>query len=390
MNKIIILLLLMIICACSSNKQKIIDGIEKIPIEVRNASSDASVFLEKIEITPLETKDSSLIGKFKKVMYDQTMYIYAIYDKDQVVSTFSGTGKFISNSINRQGQGPEEYSMAVDIKFNPFLKGIDLLDPYGVIYTYSLDFKLLSKRKIKSKFALNSLMALSLDKYVFTNPFIWTDEEVLFANLKTQQITNVGYSGTISVENTMDKEKFYTIGEKFYFVPNGVNYYFYQIDDKAMELTPIMYLDFGDSMIEEDDLPGCATAKKYKSDKEMMELTEETAGRADFLRSSNYVIPLIKFFNDDYVYVVFVQNRDTGGNFIFNRKKKEGFLLRDKKPFIMKFCFGIVDNILMAICHPDEVAMYTDPKFMSSEDILKMTQLKEDDNPVILKYYLKK
>jgi len=46
----------------------------------------------------------------------------AIYDKDQVVSTFSGTGKFISNSINRQGQGPEEYSMAVDIKFNPFLK----------------------------------------------------------------------------------------------------------------------------------------------------------------------------------------------------------------------------------------------------------------------------
>ena len=204
MNKIIILLLLMIICACSSNKQKIIDGIEKIPIEVRNASSDASVFLEKIEITPLETKDSSLIGKFKKVKYDQIMDIYAIYDKDQVVSTFSGTGKFISNSINRQGQGPEEYSMAVDIKFNPFLKGIDLLDPYGVIYTYSLDFKLLSKRKIKSKFALNSLMALSLDKYVFTNPFIWTDEEVLFANLKTQQITNVGYSGTISVDNTID------------------------------------------------------------------------------------------------------------------------------------------------------------------------------------------
>ena len=50
------------------------------------------MFLEKIEITPLETKDSSLIGKFKKVMYDQTMDIYAIYDKDQVVSTFSGTG----------------------------------------------------------------------------------------------------------------------------------------------------------------------------------------------------------------------------------------------------------------------------------------------------------
>ena len=44
--------------------------------------------------------------------------------------------------------------MAVDIKFNPFLKGIDLLDPYGVIYTYSLDFKLLSKRKINQNLRL--------------------------------------------------------------------------------------------------------------------------------------------------------------------------------------------------------------------------------------------
>lgn len=390
MNKVFIILFLFIMCACSSNKQNVFDDIERIPVEVHTASSDASLFLEKIEIIPLETKDSSLIGKYKKIMYDKAMDIFAIYDKNQVVSIFSGTGKFVSSSISKQGQGPEEYSMAVDIKFNPFLKGIDLLDPHGVIYTYSPEFKLLSKQKIKSKFALNTLMALSLDSYVFTNPFLWTDEEVLFANMKTQQITNVNYSGTISVENTMDKDKFYTIGDKFYFVPNGVNYYFYQIDEKAMELTPIMYLDFGNSTIEEKDLPGRATAKKYQSDKEMMELTEETAERADFLRNSNYVIPLIKFFNDDYVYVFFVQNRDPGGNFIFNRKKKEGFLLRDKKLFIMKFCFGIVDNVLMAICYPDEVIMYTDPRFMSSDEISKMKELKDDDNPVILKYYLKK
>lgn len=390
MNKLSVVLLLVIICACSSNKKEMIDGIETIPVEVYNASSDASSFLEKIEIVPLETNDSSLIGKYKKIMYDKVMDIYAIYDKNQDISTFSGKGDFVGNSSKKQGQGPEEYYMAIDMKFNPYLKGIDLLNPYGVIYTYSPEFKFLSKRKIKSEFALSTLMALSPDSYVFTNPFVWTDEEVLFANMKTQQITNVSYSGTISVENTMDKEKFYTIGDNFYFVPNGINYYFYQIDEKEMKLTPVMYLDFGDSTIKEDDLPGRATAKKHKSDKEMFRLTEETAERANFLRSSDYVIPLIKFFNDDYVYVVFVQNRDPGGNFIFNRKKKKGFLLRDKKPFIMKFCFGIVDNVLLAICHPDEVAMYTDSKFMSSEEIYKMEQLKEDDNPVILKYYLKK
>lgn len=390
MNKISISLFLVIVYACSSGKRKNIDGIENIPVEVHNVSLNASSFLEKIEIVPLETNDSSLIGKCKKIAYDKAMDIYAIYDGNQVVSTFSGKGNFIGSSSKVQGQGPEEYSMAVDMKFNPYLSGIDLLDPYGIIYTYSPGFKLLSKKKIESEFALNSLMALSSDRYVFTNPFIWTDQEVLFADMKTQKMKSSSYKGTISVENTMDKERFYTIGDKFYFVPNGINYYFYQIDEKEMKLTPIVYLDFDDSAIEEDALPGRATGEKYKSDKKMSEVTEETQERADFLRKSNNVIPLIKFFNDDYVYVFFVQNRNSGSHFIFNRKKKEGFLLRDEKPFIMKFCFGIVDNVLLAICHPSEVSMYIDPQFMSSEEIHKMEQLKEDDNPIILKYYLKK
>lgn len=46
-----------------------------------------------------------------------------------------------------QGQGPNEYYMVVDMKFNPYLKGIDLLNPYGVIYTYSSDFKFWPKEK---------------------------------------------------------------------------------------------------------------------------------------------------------------------------------------------------------------------------------------------------
>ena len=39
-------------------------------------------------------------------------------------------------------------------------------------------------------------------------------------------------------------------------------------------------------------------------------------------------------------------------------EKNEGFLLKEGKPFFMYPCFGIIDNVLLAICQPDELSQY--------------------------------
>ena len=392
MNRISVVLLLVLFCGCSSKDKKMNVEIERIPINVYNISQDASSFIDKIELVPLETNDSSLLHKYGKVMYDKETDVYAVYTREQVIFTFSGNGAFISNSKKMQGQGPNEYYMVVDMKFNPYLKGIDLLNPYGTIYTYSSDFKLLGRRKIKPEFPIDHLMALNLEEYIFTYPFLWTNQEVAFANLKTQQVYNADYSGTISSGNSMAKDCFYKIGDDFYFIPPGINYYFYRIDTKGMKLIPIMYLDFGDLEIKEADLPGRAMGKRVDSDEERARVVKEAQERAQFLRhSNNHIVPLIKFFNDDYVYVYFVKStQGAGSNFIYNRKTKKSFLTKEDKPFIMNFCFGIVDNVLLSIRQPEYVSRLVDRRLMSTEEIYKMEQLKEDDNPVIIKYYLKK
>ena len=392
MNRASIVLLLILIYGCSSKNPKLDDGVERISVDVHNVSQDASLFIDKIELVPLETNDSSLLHKYGKVMYDKETDVYAVYTREQVIFTFSGNGAFISNSKKMQGQGPNEYYMVVDMKFNPYLKGIDLLNPYGVIYTYSSDFKFLAKRKIKPEFPIDHLMALSSEEYIFTYPFLWTDQEITFANLGTQQIYNINYSGTISSGNSMDKECFYKIGDSFYFIPHGINYYFYRIDTKGMKLIPMMYLDFGDSEIKEEDLPGRAMGKRVDSDAERARIVKEAQERSQFLRhSNNHLVPLIKFFNDDYVYVYFVKStQGAGSNFIYNRKTKKSFLTKEGKPFIMNFCFGIVDNVLLSIRQPEYVSRLVDRRLMSPEEIHKMEQLKEDDNPFIIKYYLKR
>ena len=389
MKGISLIILSIIVCACYTNNKNLPGGIEIIPMEVNEVSQDVSSFLEKIEILPLETNDSSLIYRCNKIIYDVNTDMYVIYTSDQIVYTFSGTGQYIANSKKMKGQGPENYFMVLDVNLNPYLKGIDMLNPYGIIYTYSPTFELLAKRKFKPEFPVNNLMALDTNNYIFTNPFIWTDQEVSFVNLKTQKAAIANYEGTIS-GNNMAHRCFYCKGEHFYFIPCALNYYFYQIDAENEKLIPIMYLDFGDSEVKMDGLPGRAWGKRG-SDKEIDKITRETAERELYLRKSNNIIPLLKLFNDDYVYVYLAQtDKGYGSHYIYNRKKKEGFLLKEGKPFVMYPSFDIVDNTLLALCEPDMIQLVVDRNFMSSEEIQKMEALKEDDNPVILKYYLKK
>ena len=64
--------------------------------------------------------------------------------------------------------------------------------------------------------------------------------------------------------------------------------------------------------------------------------------------------------------------------------------MNEGKPFVMQPCFGIEGNVLMAITDAYYLPTVVDTSLMSAQEIHKMGQLKEEDNPVILKYYLRK
>ena len=58
-NNIVIILGVAIAGACSLDNSERNNEIENIPIELQEVSSDVSSFIEKIEIVPLETNDST-------------------------------------------------------------------------------------------------------------------------------------------------------------------------------------------------------------------------------------------------------------------------------------------------------------------------------------------
>lgn len=399
MNKLIgLLLIILFFPSCSSKHMEIPAGVERIPIQTQNPDIDITSFIQKIELIPLETTDSSLVNGYYKILYDKTMNLYAIYNREQIVMTFTGDGEFVGSSKKMRGSGPQEYNMVLDINFNPFLKGIDLLNPYGTIYTYAPTFKeLIAKRTIKPEFFYDGLLALNENEYLFTIPAFWTGGEICHTNITNNQETSLPYKGTISAAVSMQKRSFYKKDNTIYFIPNELNYFIYQFDEAGRKLVPIIFLDFGDESIDESSLPGYATGKRTKKPKgsgQDMQRERAIAGmteRRQFITSTDYMIPYIKLVNENYIYVYIDTGKGgLGMHYIYNRKTKRNFLLENKKTFYLRPFFDLTeDNVLLTISEPFYIKENVDTRLMSPKDIETMKQLKEDDNPVILKYYLK-
>ena len=65
--------------------------------------------------------------------------------------------------------------------------------------------------------------------------------------------------------------------------------------DIQFVLMKSMYLDFGDAEVK-------VGGKRTDSGEERREITEDATKRYQYLKkSSNILLPLLKFFNDDYV-----------------------------------------------------------------------------------------
>ncbi len=97
----------------------------------------------------------------------------------------------------------------------------------------------------------------------------------------------------------------------------------------------MMYLDFGDAEVEDDNLPGRASGKRTDSDEERRKITEDATERYQYLRKSGKTLPLLKFFNDDYVYIFLAKAvRGYGSHYIYNRKKNEGFSVERRKALL--------------------------------------------------------
>ena len=389
--------MLFIIFSCNDNGQKTDPFVEITPVEVdKNKSSSITECIDKIEVFPLETDSISIFSIYKKVVYCHELEMFIVLDQELTVSLFSEDGMFIANSRSKQGQGPGEYLTIVDVVYNPFLKTIELLDPYGSIYRYDTSFQFVEKISLhQSELVFMRFAPFGVNQYIL-NPVVFfvTDAVVYFCDYDKNTISKpISYESDFISTVTMNMNSFFIQNGTIFLSPLGFDYNFYQIDTNEQTLSPIIQLDFGKKNVQKKEIKNMFEYPDKTSitdTAEDMESNMKKMGKInDYLLNSDYPLPIVKFFNDQYVYVHILAKHKRSG-FIYNRKTKEGFLQAEDSSFKMYPCFDIHDNILIAMVPSYELDRYVDKQYMNQENLVKLEKVEEEEEDyIIVKYYLK-
>ncbi|MDR0537954.1 MAG: 6-bladed beta-propeller [Tannerellaceae bacterium] len=381
--KAIFLIIIIFFTACNKPGDKF-SNLETVFIDLETESiTDAADFIEKIEIVPLETIPASLISQFNKAYYCKDLESYIILDNHQIVYLFNKDGKFMSSSERVRGQGPGEYQLIVDVAYNPFSQAIELLDPYGSVYRYDSFFNFMDKLTLKQKnIVFSELIPLNEYKYIFTDAIVPLLHFCDFSNQTIEKTINFETEYIASV--SQDTKSYSMIDNNvYYFSPHGINYLLYKIDIYKKSLRPVIHLDFGDRNIDKKMIK--SKFGEPRNTEENIKFKKEVN---EYLLNSNYPLTMIKLFNDDYIYLRILQDKNWT-NLIYNRKTKESFYMVKKSPFRLCYCIDLVDNILLTLLYPYEIDNYIDKKLINKENMEKLESIVTEDNPIIIKYYLK-
>ena len=183
---------------------------------------------------------------------------------------------------------------------------------------------------------------------------------------------------------------FFKVKNELIFSPLNLNYHFYRIDQTQQEITPIIQLDLQKDAINRSSLiDRFGEPSRKNNDQENVEQNLKVLNEINaHLLNSGQPLPIIKFYNERYVYVYFLQ-KNRRISYIYNKERDQSYLLTDKAPQKLYFCLGLQENCLFAIVQSYEIEEHVDPALLSTEHQQILQSIQDEDNPIIVKYYLK-
>lgn len=316
------------------------------------------LFSDRYEITPLETTSGSLIGQIDKIRKFRNHY-YVLSSNGKTIHHFDKDGKFVS-SLNRQGQGPEEY---------PRIEDFDVCEADGKTEVWISDNKSLKvydatdfsfKRKITYPFVIHKFKKME-------------NSHVLLVTGQNENIlTLVDKEGKIIAEY-LKKEIPYIMFRPVQFVAYGSSYLFQLgISNTFVSFNP---------QTEQFRMGHYVGGNEYLSEKQLLEIFQ-THG-IDFIMEANqknYINNLVTLGN-----TLWIQTHQNGKNYL---TKVEG-----SRQVSTEFSYGTIlscisdtesDDSLLLYITPDQLTEYAGE---AKDKFGNMIKGELDDNPYILEFF---
>lgn len=379
MKNICIILLLFLITSCSEKKEKnkIINSEPIIKLNISNIlfneNSDYSNFIDSVEVVKLETNANSLIGNIQKIEFQNNKFY--VLDDSQVLFIFDETGKYL-NKLNKRGKGPGEYLEMRDFFVNN--DGSIKILSYRKILTYDSNLKFIEQRAIKVKSdnrrEINPINFLPSGDFTFLysgsfgikNIVPGKDNALYCINNKNKIISE--YLPVFS-NVTAGHQNFYRSNDFVLYTNTFGNDTIYQIQENY--LIPKAFINFFDKKITEKDMMGNHLILNKKINE------NELCGN------------LVNVYeNNDYMCFSFIKGIYINQG-VFNKKTKEIKVLNinNSLPFPYIMVNGLCDDFFFTTVNPYMLFETSGDKINSDFiSTFNLTDLKETDNPIIIKF----
>jgi hypothetical protein len=355
------------------------------PIDLKkNDKVSVYDFFSEIEIIPLETTPNSLLsfrsGEPTRMIADEDKY-YFFYRQQHIISVFNSDGSFLKK-IDHFGEGPEEYISICDFNINRFNKNIEILSEQGKyinVYDPSGDIFIERIRLPNDMPVVSFFQSLTPDAYVFYSASELS--ELIFYSKKDHQIIRGNYNLPGWVGNTV----FLSSINPFYVYNDTVCFeQLYNGDIVAIspangKLHPRNGWDFGKYNF---DLPSIFP-KNFEPD-DMMELHSKLWEKA-----SNYAAHFRTKENSKY-YIAGFMFEDKYRHLIFNKTTEKYVVFEKFAEGVQLFPLWIDEEAIYTVFTPEFLNLAIESSFLSEKNKRTYLQIKEDDNPVVIKYTFKK
>ena len=374
-------MLLFVVLLCGCNKQykaKKDSSFSTIGVDFdEKKSTESSYWFSQLEIIPLETKDNSLLSLDKgfKIQYFENNFY--ILDKGQNdIFVFDSYGNHKYNSKQKKGGGPEEYHMIYDFDINRETREIEILDiAVYKIKKYNLDFTYIDNITLpEDVYPIKNFKIISSKMYCFYH----TPQQIEKPALK------IYYSDENKIQEylVLKKDKrpstqsdpFYVYNDQVYFTYSFPNEELFQICENGENIVnKVLEYDLGKYTLSFD--------KKI----------DESIFTPDFFnRYSDYVFLTNKYENNECYYnYIFYDNK----YFMLkcNKETKEQDLISGEfsDSGVLLSPFFIDDLYFYVLASPEYLKEVVSLKLLDEKSKKILENISVDDNPVILKYYLK-
>lgn len=380
----IILTSLLFMCSCTSNTKRIdnISNPSSITIDLdRDDKVSVLDFFSNIELIPLETNKESLLTfplqePDRLVMHDGNFYFFDLMTESIMI--FNRKGDFV-NKLHFKGDGPEEYVSANDMVINRKNGNIEVLSSQGrSIYAYQQsDLKFIERIILPEDLPIiHNFVSVDNDIYVLASRA--STFKMFSFNKTTNEVKEYVYSQpewfVQSPFNGGRRSPFYSYNDSLYFVEiyNGD---VYKLNKNNQKLEPRYIWDFGEHKFKISDLPENETMQAYLGMKK--KLSQKFAmGFQVYAENSKYYFTRFNYRN---AYKHMIYKKETGEYLLFDKFSDFGHCAP----------MWVDEEAMYTFVSPSILNKFVDPSTLNSENRAKYNKVRDDDNPVGVKYVFK-